>query len=537
MRQQQLAKLTPSRVIELAYMSALLEQHPHNRLQSSSSKVTIITQFLENVVQVVPLESIAYAMSYCSYDKAMLCAVALVNNVGSCIEELSSLLMVDGLKRSTDHLDSGIYPDVVGALQNDASLKFRTQHYGIPQSSEFVHRYKVVADKQNLSFLVGDKDYPLRPMASHSWNLLKQKFNVDYITTAPDDLRDTLRGIRGRMYSYYHNTSRCVRIICGLSIYCLYPIMTSDEMDAEDYDLKSPISILHSGKKKLASLCTDGVHEATTGRSLTSLVNSQMLKTVNDVRQNDLSLCTALLGAFMEQQEIDIPLMRSPKDRSKALQLSGKASVGVWALSSLKLSDLQQILKQCRGDQQLIKIESYMQAIIRAQAKPEDDQYAAKLHFIVQGMKRSVTCNTQYISYSLERQLADLCRECNITESFPLERLTEQWDILFEENILSLVALSHRPLLSRWLKWALMVHKLREKLAEYTAVGVVGLVNSGKSRLVNSLFGIQVKYCSLMKGGSWALHLFLAQRIFIRDTDAMTAKTTIVVTAGSIWDY
>ena len=512
MRQQQLAKLTPSRVIELAYMSALLEQHPHNRLQSSSSKVTIITQFLENVVQVVPLESIAYAMSYCSYDKAMLCAKALVNNVGGCIEELSSHLMVDGLKRSADHLDSGLYPDVVKALEQDAYIKFNAQHSSNPNPKvttfDQIPRYRIIVDEQNLSFLVGDEKYP-KSMSSHSWNLLKKKFNVDYIgdqNIAPDDLRVTLSGMAAKMYSYYRNTSRCVKIICGLSIYCLYPVSTSDEMDTEDYDLKSPICILHSGKKKLASLCRDGVDEATTSRSLTSLVNSKMLKTVNDIRQNDLSLCTALLGAFMEQQEIDIPLMRSPKDRSKALQLSGKASVGVWALSSLKLSDLQQILKQCRGDQQLIKIESYMKAVIRAQtvlsAKPEDDQYAAKLHFMVQGMKRSVTCNTQYISYSLERQLADLCRECNITESFSLERLSKQWDILFEENILSLVALSHRPLLSRWLKWALMVHKLREKLAEYTAVGVVGLVNSGKSRLVNSLFGIQVKYSSLMKEGS-----------------------------------
>ena len=67
-----------------------------------------------------------------------------------------------------------------------------------------------------------------------------------------------------------------------------------------------------------------------------------------------------------------------------------------------------------------------------------------------------------------------------------------QWGKLFEDNILSLVALSHRPLIARWLKWALMVHNLREELARYMAVGVVGLVNSGKSRLVNTLFGIKV---------------------------------------------
>lgn len=499
-RQQQLAKLTPSKVIELAYMSALLEQHPRNRLQSSSVKVTVITHFLESVVQVVPLESIAYAMSYCSYDNAIKCAAVLVNTID--YKVLSSLLMLDGLNQSLNHLDTGIYPDIVQSLRKDAVLKFNAQHYGDFNPQPFKHSYRVVVDKQCLSILVGDNNHPVKSIASHSWDHLKQKFNVEYIgdkNIAPEDLRNVLRGMSAELFSYCHNSSRLIQVISGLSIHCLYPIRTSAEVDTQEYDLESPISILHSGKKKLTLLCKDDLHKITldhSSRSLTSLVNTHMLRTVNDIRQNDLSLCTTLLGAFMEQQEIDIPLMRSPKDRSRALQLSGKASVGVWALSSLKLLDLQQILKQCHGNEQLmIKIESYIQAIIRTQttsAKPEDDQYAAKLHFIVQGMKRSVMCNTQCISYSLERQLADLCSECNITELFPLERLSEQWDILFEGNILSLVALSHRPLLSRWLKWALMVHKLREKLAEYTAVGVVGLVNSGKSKLVSSLFRIQV---------------------------------------------
>ena len=62
---------------------------------------------------------------------------------------------------------------------------------------------------------------------------------------------------------------------------------------------------------------------------------------------------------------------------------------------------------------------------------------------------------------------------------------------------MSFVALSHRPLIARWLKWALMVHKLREELAKYTAVGVAGLVNSGKSILVNTVFGIKV-YTSII---------------------------------------
>ena len=57
-RQRQLAVLTPSRLIELAYMSALLEQYPFSKSQPVSNKVEDIRTFLDKVVRVVPLESI-----------------------------------------------------------------------------------------------------------------------------------------------------------------------------------------------------------------------------------------------------------------------------------------------------------------------------------------------------------------------------------------------------------------------------------------------------------------------------------------------
>ena len=234
-----------------------------------------------------------------------------------------------------------------------------------------------------------------------------------------------------------------------------------------------------------------------------SLQNILMLKVVNEIRQGDLAICTSLLGGFMEQQEIDIPLVKSRRDRSEALSLSGRASVGVWALSSLDYSAIQPILAQCHGNQLLVKIENYVKAIFTQKAmasEANDNQYAAKLQFIVQGVRKTVTCNTQYISYSLERQLSELCEDRNIDTHFPLDRLVGQWGKLFEDNILSLVAISHRPLIARWLKWALMVHHLREELAKYTAVGVIGLVNSGKSRLVNSLFGIKASGWIIFRG-------------------------------------
>ena len=254
----------------------------------------------------------------------------------------------------------------------------------------------------------------------------------------------------------------------------------------------SPLDVLRQGNSALTHLAKELM--SVTEKRTSTKSNAKMLQTVNDIRKCDLAICTALLGGFMEQQMIAIPLVKSRSDQSSALEVSGPASVGVWALSSLKYEDIHPILSRCHGNQLLVRIENYIKAIFSQEVmfESKDEQYAAKLQFIVQGLEKTVTCNSQYVSYSLERQLMEICKERNIDSETSLDDLEKKWGGLFKENILSLVACSHRPLIGRWLKWALMVHNLREKLAEYTAVGVVGLVNSGKSMLVNSLFKIPV---------------------------------------------
>ena len=84
-----------------------------------------------------------------------------------------------------------------------------------------------------------------------------------------------------------------------------------------------------------------------------------------------------------------------------------------------------------------------------------------------------------------------------ITRATPTETIVSNWDKLFKQTAIFSVTKSFRPLIARWIRWSLMIHNLRHELAKLTAVGVVGLVNSGKSQLVNKLF--QIKVC----GYSW----------------------------------
>ena len=472
-RQRQLAVLTPSKVIELAYMSALLEQYPFSKSQSVSNKVEVIRTFLDKVVRVVPLESIGYAIGYSEYSLAVHCTRVLVE---SKIELPPSRLMAEGLLQSEMSLRGrGIPPHVMadGRKQLDAKLM----------------QYRLRPDWLGYKIHVSPADNKLTVDALGLSASVCLEHN-EPLNELPKKEIDSFLILQQRVYSDFAHEAQegSDKIICGLSIEQLYFVGYSSESKKSMSHFESPLDVLRQGNKKLTALA--GECRAHTS----SKNNSKMLDTVNEIRKRNLAICTALLGGFMEQQEINIPLVKSRKDRSTAFTVLGPASVGVWALSSLKYADISPLLSQYRGDQLLVKIENYVKAIFEREAmnEAESEQYAAKLQFIVQGLATTVTCNSQYVSYSLERQLVEVCRERKIDIDTSLDDLIKKWGRLFEENILSLVAFSHRPLIARWLKWALMVHNLREKLAQYTAVGVVGLVNSGKSTLVNSLFKIDV---------------------------------------------
>ena len=249
--------------------------------------------------------------------------------------------------------------------------------------------------------------------------------------------------------------------------------------------------ILHNARKDLASLSR--------GHKLGSraTLNCDMLNKVNDIIKNHLFPCVTMLGGFMEQQ-VRVPLVNNPLDTAKALQTTDSSgAVGVWALFALDKKDIASILSSKRNRALVIQITKFIEGILSSNAakkrvREQITSYNAKLQFLLQGMNRTVTCSSQYISYSLERELVDICKERKITTNTKVGDILVHWDARFEATALALVPKPYQPLLARWLIWALNIYQLRESLASYTTVGVIGLVNSGKSTLVNKVFGRQV---------------------------------------------
>ena len=425
-----------------------------------SYKVEVIKTFLEKVVRVVPLESITYAIAYSPYRLAAFCCKALLT---SQVVLSASDLMQKGLSDAIFHLQSGTVSAIAARDRAMAKLdRVLPCTTSTNRVQTFVDRFSA---EPKVHLCAGGV-------------IISEPVKFGGVTREERLQDEEIQKLVALNEMFLDEVAINKKLVCGASIEHLY-CATSHSSQQKQGRFVSPLDILREGNSILSHLAKELM--SATEKDTSTKSNAKMLQTVNDIRKHDLAICTALLGGFMEQQNLTIPLVKSKSDQSSTLTVKGPASVGVWALSSLKYEDIHPVLSRCHSNQLWVRIENYIKAVFSREVmfESKDEQYAAKLQFIVQGLARTVTCNSQYVSYSLERQLIEICKERNIDSETSLENLNKKWGGLFKENILSLVARSHRPLIARWLKWALMVHNLREKLAEYTAVGVVGLVNSG----------------------------------------------------------
>ena len=503
-RQEQLAKLTPSELIETAYLSTLLEQHPHTtKLKMFSHRFNTVRDFLEQIVSVVPIESIFHTIAISNDVEIMTRCCSLLES--SQLDFPPSLLLLTGAESAL----SAVHTLTTGQSKKCYSIEDHYLYWKQYVSGKTVTRETARAHYQKYAKQTS------RATGATTVNKIMDR-EAFYAKEFHQVFRDVTKITQSDTHEYLQtvvpnhpnlqlmsriitvctrassNTQNCdINAINDLKLGMIYPTLASQE--------KSPLDILSISRKKLSQLSQQSIsHSSDTSlkedqrQRLSQLYNSKMLDLVNDIRSKDLKMCTYLLGAFMENQ-IKVPLVKSEFNTAKALgALVNAAAVGVWAMFSLSLGDMNAVIRSIPSGSLLVQVKEYIRGMFAEKTTTADHNYAGKLQFLIQGMDKTVSCNTHYISYSLERQLIELCKKLNISESTPLEVLVRDWDKLFKEDVLSLVVPTHRSLIACWMKWALMIHNLREELAKYTTVGVVGLVNSGKSLLVSTLFNIEV---------------------------------------------
>lgn len=288
---------------------------------------------------------------------------------------------------------------------------------------------------------------------------------------------------------------------CDIDLEVIYP--STDDKDTLTRNVnccKAPMTLLIEGRKELNRISEDLIaeHSGSTKGCSVSNANTMMLEVINGLRK-EFETCSTLLGAFMESQA-RIPLEKAGGDKyvNKLAKHASSFGLSVWAVLILPFKYLNQlIISNVSEDVRQIVIEfsrqidGFRNYMFRSSESHFPD-YEEKMEFLVGSMKQSWTCNQKYVSYSLERQLEDQCTKRNLFHNTPIDEILDQWNDNFENERLTFVPSEYRRLVARWIKWSLMINNLRENLASQTAIGVIGLVNSGKSKFVRTMFGKEV---------------------------------------------
>lgn len=490
----------------------MLEQYSNKPGDSvPSERLMAITAFLEEAVKVVPIESIFYAIGYCELDTAVECAEALLHANPKIPISHEAVL---GVQRAAVRMRTGLHGVHFDMILSDCLKNLKPACFGEVKSLSLT---AVSRDELLFSASV-PLYYPLyiplyaSVVAGGSRQSINEIFEARLkMTPPPADDVETFPEIAEKLMRFGDlNAKRGKDAVCNKSIEHIYPIHSTRRHTVHISTLKSPIEVLRNAREKIASLINaDDDLDSSTG---TKPNNEQMLALVREVIDKNLTTCASLIGGFMEQR-IRIPLLKSKEDTAYVLsETSSPVAMGVWALFSLNFNGLQNMLSRMQGNPLLVEIADYISVIISDEDNKQTSstghsgklenslKYAGKLQFLLQGMRaKTISCSSEYISYSLEHQL------CNNLQKFEkkisINDLIKDWDKIFKGDALSLVAKSHRSLVARWLKWAILVHDLRESLAKYICVGVTGVVNSGKSLLVSTLFDLKVS--TIVKLSIW----------------------------------
>ena len=479
----------------------MLECHSqHKGRLTTSKRYRQVAQFLEEVVKVVPLESIFFAIAYCDDNNVALeCSKALHK---SQLKIPPSEMMVTGSQRAAFRIHTGVQPEILDQYATTALAQLVQSLGPPPLKAHSSHP----SPKPTYSDITRCPATTQSAPEASSQVWLPPEIPVRFSIELPElcshgfpEMAAYLDHLSQDILSQAVKKGNSLDVMCRSSIERIYPANTHKKHTMHGI-LQSPIEVLKNARERLAffvdEIQQNSETEATTD---TQITNEEMLDLVQHICENNLKICAALLGSFMEQQ-IRIPLLKSPMDTAKVLaSKSARVAVGVWALFNMGHLDLQEMFSSTGNNSLIVEITDYIAGILdpnlkqpeSKRTKQSDSKYAGKLQFMLQGIKKTVSCSTQYISYALERQL---CNNPKLNTSFQVKTLIEKWDEIFQSDALSLVAKPHRALIARWLKWAVLVHDLREALASYTCVGVIGLINSGKSQLVNTLFKVEV-YC------------------------------------------
>mgnify|MGYP002803988525 FL=1 len=425
-RQQQLARHSPRGIIELAYLSALLERRPD---ECHSKRFKAIKTFFKGAVSVVPLESLFHAMATGKPDVVL-----------QCCEILCASAALSKLTPPSEFLRSSVQ-------QASSRVRLLMQHHEHPYLDGNDHMRLVRGTSVGRSFpfirMQGDNENRGSMFLQQARRTEKYDYNklINDTYSRINQFMKKTKSVAGKRLSEQST--------CTTDLAVIYP---SAEVEAtrkrKETCCKAPMTLLTEGRKQLNQISEELITELSrsTESSSASNANSMMLSALNGLRK-EFETCSTLLGAFMESQA-QIPLEKAGGDKYVAKFAKHASSFGlsVWGLLILPFKYLNQLISSNVSEDFRQFVIEFSQQIhdrfhhyVFAPTQRQFPDYDEKLEFLVGSMKQSWTCNRKYVSYSLERQLEEQCKKRNIYHDTPVDEILDQWNDTFENETLTLV--------------------------------------------------------------------------------------------------
>ena len=473
-RGKQIARLEPARLLELGFMMSLLEKSA-NRFNTSSSQhqvsdlppfVAYFRQFLLDMLSVVPYESILCAVAHCrNKSTADLCT--------RMIKKLSIQ-----------------FPFSLAMYASSFVAAFKIQHRksGEASMTEFFDQLPF----EDCAYFIWLKAKYLKGTSSKAavTSFSEEIFTDPYIFISLHLLDEDalyLRNLVQRSLEQVETLSE-VRAVSNKSATDLYSWSNAGSSSSKQgaKTLKSPISVLSEGRDMLHPKTDISTLHKPDRRPRTY---DETMKALDNARGGQFDLCIGILCGFM-YQHVRVPFTElNPMTFWKSLRHHIAPYSDVFKNDSEFWTS---ILKRC-------------QRAITKGSQVAEHTYDAKLKFLVNNIDPETKGHTtptasEHSMYTFEKKLKELCWERGITKDKPVDRVVHNWKAYFEhENCpMAKIASAHRSLISRWIKWSLMIHELRLTLENHITIAIPGLVNSGKTQLIRSLFGLDVSVQRLL---------------------------------------
>ena len=463
-RGRQLASLDPGHLLEFGLMISLLEKCPkHSDCsknssaqlgESQSSYLSYFEQFLRTIATVVPYESI-------------LCTVAHCNDVSTICER---------------------YVYIIRELDLDFPFSLMMYTSLFVAVFKIQHRTSIFSNQQPFEdcahFMWLKAKYTKETSSKAAVDTFSDEVFTDpYIFGSPEHFCDDALYLRKLVQKSLKEVSSLSEVeatsrLSAAELYELNSQVPSLGTKPKSKGLKSPVSVILTGREALEKAndtYTPHLYEEMVSKHQSYKETMQVLHKTCGIH---FDFCIRVLCDFM-YQHVQVPFTEiNPMTNWKCLCHQ------IAPYSDILKNDSQfwtSLIKRC-------------QRAISKGSQVAEGSYSDKLKFLVTNIDPESKSHTAPSSslYSLEKKLKEVCSDRNIEKEISIDQMVLKWQLYFWNCPMANVARSHRSLICQWIKWSLLIHELRVTLENLVIIAVTGLVNSGKTQLIQSLFGFQV---------------------------------------------